>query len=300
MLHISPHFGVLVRGLLGGLILSALAPHVSAQESSRSAAIAKLPGPDAEYRLGPGDVLSIDVFGLEELDRKVRISRDGTISLPLLGTFTLAGLSLRGAEQQISQMLKDGKLVRDPQVSIFVEEFVSSTISVQGAVQNPGGYPLAGNKTLLDMIADAGGLRSDAGEKILVLRRDTAQAQKKIEINIDQLTDQGDLSLNIFLRPGDVIMIPPARDVRVYVTGAVAGPGKVSFLSSEGITVLQAITAAGGPTARANLKNVHILRQLPDGTQKRTKVNVSRIQKGKADDVVLQKNDTVVVGEWFF
>ena len=252
-----------------------------------------------EYRLGPGDVLAIDVFGLDDLDRKVRIARDGSVSLPLLGSFSLADRTLKDAEQLIASMLNERQLVINPQVSIFVEEFVSRVVSVQGAVGRPGVYPLVGNKTLLDLIGEAGGLSQDAGEKILVLRAGNRNGQAKIEIDIEMLSDQGDLSLNIFLLPKDVVMVQHAKELNVYVSGAVARPGAVSFRSSEGISVLQAITAAGGPTPRANLKKVHILRRLPDGTQERVKVSVSKIQKGKADDILLLKNDTVVVGEWF-
>ncbi|MEM7583022.1 MAG: polysaccharide biosynthesis/export family protein [Acidobacteriota bacterium] len=303
-----PRFELMARSLyrwvVGIAIIGvAAAPTVGiagAQEAEPSTPEAPRVGLDTEYRLGAGDVLSVDVFGLEELDRKVRVSRDGTISLPLLGTFPIADLTQRAAEQLIARMLKEGNYVREPQVSIFVEEIVSRTVSIQGAVRNPGSYPLAGRKTLLAVIGEAGGLRQDAGGKILVLRHGVGGDRQRFELDTDQLTIQGDLSLDIELQPADVVMIPAARGVRVYVTGAVERPGKVDYLSNEGITVLQAITAAGGPTARANLKNVHILRQLADGTQDRIKVNVARIQKGKLDDVVLQRNDTVVVGEWFF
>ena len=148
------------------------------------------------------------------------------------------------------------------------------------------------------MIGGAGGLSEDSGGRITVLRSRGGEAQK-IEIDVDALVNQGDLSLNIPLRPGDIVMVPHSKVLRVYVTGAVAMPGAVAFDSSEGITVLQAITAAGGPSTRANMKNVHIIRKLPDGTQQRIKVNLKKIRAGKAEDVALEKNDTVVVGEWF-
>ncbi len=253
----------------------------------------------AEFRIGPGDVLAIDVFGLQELDRKVRVLRDGQISLPLLGTFQVAGLSLGEAELAIARMLSSRNLVRDPQVSIFVEEFVSRAVSLQGAVVRSGAYQLLGNKTLLEMIGEAGGLREDVGREILVLRGQSAGEQQKIAIDVEALVNRGELSLNIPLRPGDIVMVPHAKELRIYVTGAVERPGAVAFNSGDGITVLQAITAAGGPSTRANMRNVHIIRKLADGTQKRIKVNLKKIRAGKAEDVTLERNDTVVVGEWF-
>ena len=253
-----------------------------------------------EYRIGPQDVLSIEVFGLDDLDRKVRVLRDGNISLPLLGSFRVADLTPQEAEAQIARMLEERELINEAQVSIFVEEFVSSSISFQGAVREPGVYPLIGQRTLLEMISEAGGLlRNETGREIIVLRRDTAGQQKRIDINIEKLS-QGDPASNILLEPDDTLLVQEAQRQRVYATGAVRSPGVVEFLGSEGISVLQAGSAAGGPTERANQSKVHIVRRLADGSQKRINLDLKKIRKGKADDVLLIKNDTVVVGEWFF
>lgn len=120
------------------------------------------------------------------------------------------------------------------------------------------------------------------------------------EIDSDLLISQGDAASNIVLAPGNIVMVPQEREFRAYVTGAVVRPGPVEYLSSEGITVLQAITAAGGSTQRANFGSASISRRLADGSPKRIKVNAKRIQRGKATDLLLERNDTVVGGEWFF
>ncbi len=252
-----------------------------------------------EYRVGAGDVLAIDVFGLDEMDRKVRVQRDGKISLPLLGVFSVAGLDLEDAELLIAGMLRDKRLVREPQVSIFVEELLSRAVNVQGAVVKPGVYQLIGSKSLLEVIGEAGGIREDSGARVLVLRREAGE-ERKMDLDLEALVAGDNRSVNIPLLPGDIVMVPFSRRLTVYVTGAVEQPGPVSYQSSDGITVLQAIIAAGGPTPRANLKNVHILRKLPAGGQQKIKANIKKIQSGKMDDVVLERNDTVVVGEWFF
>ncbi len=254
---------------------------------------------DDVFAIGPGDLLQIDFFDLDELDSRVRVLRDGTITLPLLGNFTIAGLTVRKAEQEIADILAERGLATDPQVSIFVEEFVSQSVSVQGAVQRPGVYQLRGNDTLLDVIGQAGGLTGEHGRQIVVLRRAAEGAERRAEIDLARLVEQGDLSLNISLRPGDIVLVPPARQLRVYVTGAVRQPGAFEYSSAEGITVLQAVIAAGGPTERANLRHVRITRLLPDGTKQRIKVNLKRIKRGKDEDLILQENDTVLVGEWF-
>lgn len=304
--HRGWHYGLQPYLFLGLLVLGsrplsaqpAVAP--SPGDSPRGGAELAQQEPSADFRIGPEDVLSIDVFGLDDLDRKVRVLSDGSISLPLLGTFSIAGLTLSETEQKIERMLRDKQLVKAPEVTIFVEEFVSSTVSVQGAVVKPGVYQLIGNKTLLDVLGEAGGIDANSGRMIFILRKASTGEKEWIEIDSERLTDQGDLTLDIPLRAGDVVMVPHAKSFRVYVTGAVERPGPVDFSSSEGITVLQAMTAAGGPTARANLGKVHVIRRLAEGGQERIDVNIKRIRKGRDEDLPLQRNDTVVVGEWFF
>lgn len=253
-----------------------------------------------DIRIGAGDLLRVDVFGLDDLDRKVRVLSNGSISLPLVGNLRVAGLTLAEAEAEIEQILTDKRLVKEPEVSIFVEEFKSRAVSVQGAVVRPGVYQLVGRRSLLDVLGEAGGIDQRGGRSIFVLRPDSAGEKQWIEIDSERLTDQGDLSLDIPLQPGDVVMVPHVKIFRVYVTGAVEKPGPVEFSSGEGITVLQAITAAGGPSARASLGKVHVIRRQEDGSQERINVNIKKIRKGKDPDMALEKNDTVVVGEWFF
>jgi len=248
--------------------------------------------------IGPGDVLEISVLGIEELSRRVRVLGDGTITLPLLGNFQISGLPVKDSEDLIAKMLLAEKLVNDPQVSIFVVESVSGAVSVQGAVQSPGSYDLVGGSTLLEIIGRAGGVTQNRGAKILVVRGSETPNQETLEIDASRLLDEGDVAQNVSLTPGDIVVVPPARRLRVYVTGAVRSPGAVDYLSSEGITVLQAITAAGGPTERANLKKVTIKRRNTDGTEELLPVNAKRIQNGKDPDLPLERNDTVVVGEW--
>jgi polysaccharide export outer membrane protein len=243
-------------------------------------------------------VLEVSVLGIDELSRRVRVLGDGTITLPLLGNFTIAGSTVKGAEELIAGMLSAEKLVNDPQVSIFVVESVSGAVSVQGAVPTPGSYDLLGGNTLLEIIGRAGGVTPNRGAKVLVIRGSETPEQETLEIDAARLFDEGDVTQNVGLQPGDIVVVPVARRLRVYITGAVRSPGAVEYFSSEGITVLQAIIAAGGPTERANLKKVSIKRRHGDGSEEIIPVNAKRIQNGKDPDLPLERNDTVVVGEW--
>ena len=253
------------------------------------------------YTIGKNDVLEIQVFGLDELDIKSRVNQDGTVSLPLLGVVALEGLTVDEAERRIGDLLSEGELIRDPQVSIFVEEFVSRGVAVQGAVRVPGVYQMMGTQTVLDMLGQAGGIDGqNAGEKIFVIRKLDDGSQETLEVDAKRLVELGDTTQNLALRPGDILLVPHERRHRVYVSGAVETPGPIEFSASQGITLLQAVTAAGGPTKRANLSEVTILRTLPDGTQSKIVVNLKKIRKGRAEDYVLQANDTIVLKDWFF
>jgi polysaccharide export outer membrane protein len=255
--------------------------------------------PGSGYRIGPGDVLQLEVFQLDELDSRARVTEDGHVTLPLLGRVQVGGLGLSEAEELIARLLTDGGLIRDPQVSLFVEDFVSSSVSVQGAVERPGVYPLDRGKTLLEAIGDAGGVKSDRGSRILVIRPGAEGEQERMEIDLDSLIVEGDPSANIALQARDIVIVPQLAQAQVYVSGAVNKPGAVEYSSADGITVLQAVTSAGGTDPRANLRNVTIVRRGADGGQERIEVNLKAIKKGKAPDILLKPNDTVIVGEWF-
>lgn len=277
------------------------APAESSTVAAQPAARDELSG---EYRIGPGDLLEVSIFGLDDFDRTVRVLRDGSISLPLLGDLRLSGMTLDEAERTVGGILIERQLVNSPQVTIFVKEYLSRGVSVQGAVERPGVYQMIQQRTLLEILGEAGGLsgreNDRAGQMIFVIRKMSNDRQDRIEIDADQLINQGRADLNLSLFPGDIVLVPFAQKYRIYVSGAVVRPGPVDYLSSEGITVLQAITAAGGPTERGNLGTVKILRRLPDGSETRIAVNVKKIRKGKQEDVPLERSDTVIVGEWFF
>lgn len=253
-----------------------------------------------DYRIGSGDLLKFDVFGIVELQRTARVQADGRVALPVLGRFSISGLTLEEAERQVATMLQRQGLATNPDVFISVEEYRSRGVYVQGAVRAPGIYQVPGGKPLLELLSEAGGLteRNPIGQRILILRPNASGAQDKIEISAEKLLTQGDISLNIPVLPGDMVMVPEPVKFEIFVTGAVSRPGPID--ARGGMTVLQAITAAGGPTPRAKLGNVQVIRRAEDGTQTTLEVDVKAVRKGRAEDVPLEANDTVVVSEWFF
>ena len=122
-----------------------------------------------DYQIGRQDLLEIEVFGVEDLSQVVRVSDDGSITMPLLGRLAVAGLSKTDLQDLIARLLGE-RFVHDPQVTVFVREYESKKVAVSGAVRNPGSYEMLGRKTLLEMISMAGGLDKDLGREIIIFR----------------------------------------------------------------------------------------------------------------------------------
>ncbi len=255
--------------------------------------------PGAARPLGTEDLLEITVFEVPDLNRTVRVGESGAVSLPLVGEIHAAGLTPRELELKIREML-DGTYVRDPHVSVFVQEHGSKKVSVLGAVGKPGVYEMLGPRTLLQVIAQAGGLTQESGAELFVIRASPGGGHDRIPVPIDSLMTSRDPSLNLPIEPGDVVSVPPDRILQIYVDGAVRDPGRIEQAASREITVMQAIAKTGGATERANLKKVLILRRGPSGTKTSFTVNLLRIRSGEELDPVLADGDVVVVAETFF
>lgn len=251
-----------------------------------------------EYLIGADDLLQISVFQLPELNTTVRVSGDGYITLPLLGKVKAGGLTVSQLEERIRYLLSRG-YVNNPQVTVFVKEYHSARVSIIGAVKNPGVYELIGRRTLLELIAAAGGLTDDAG-KTLILIRPSPSGGLKVKVNLKRLIDEGDPSLNYVLSPGDIISIPPDEIIHIYVSGAVNSPGEITFRRSDEPTVLQAIAKAGGLTDKAAKTRIKIIRTTKKGERITIKVNLKDIIKGKKKDIPLLPNDVIIVPESYF
>ncbi|MGH9870457.1 MAG: SLBB domain-containing protein [Candidatus Polarisedimenticolia bacterium] len=254
--------------------------------------------PDAGFVIGPEDLIEVNVFELPELKTTTRVLGDGTISLPLLGVLRAAGLTSQGLEMRLRDLL-EARFLLNPQVSVDVTEHRSSLVSVIGAVSKPGSYEMIGPRTVMQMISEAGGLTKEYGSQILILRR-AAAGSERIELDLEELIIRGNPKLNMAVLPGDIINVPIDRPIYVYVDGAVKNPGQIEGKVSRPITLLQAVARAGGLTERANLRGVHVLRKQADGSQTRIPVDLKDIRKGKADDLLLEEGDVVVIPETFF
>lgn len=252
-----------------------------------------------DYRIGKHDLLEIRVFDLEELDQTVRVSSDGSISVPLLGKLDVAGLTKTELEALIARLLEE-RYVRNPQVIVFVKEYESKKVAVSGAVKNPGTFEMLGQKTLLEMISLAGGLDKDFGREIVIFRQGAEGDTERIPVDLERLVYMADPTLNLALAPGDIVYVPAIEKVRIFVSGAVRNPNLYEVPRSEPVTVLKAVTLAGGTTDRAAEKRVQILRTDENGERVVLEVNLKKIKRGKIEDPILEKDDVVFVPESFF
>ena len=251
------------------------------------------------YRIGPGDLLELKVFQVDELSQTVRVSEDGSITLPLLGRIVIEGLTQEGVVQKLSGLLQ-AKYVKNPQVTIFIKEYKNQQVAVIGAVEKAGSYELVGRKNLLQIISMAGGFSETAGNEIFILREGPDGVTSSVAIDLKDLIVNGNQKLNIPIEPNDVINVPVDREIRVYVMGRVTKPGAVKAKLSEGMTLLQAIADAGGLAEGAKESAVMITRKDKAGKEQKIKVNLKDIIKGKKKDVVLQEGDVVYVPESFW
>jgi polysaccharide export outer membrane protein len=259
-----------------------------------------LPGLDrSDYRIGRQDLLEIKVFDVQELNQTVRVADDGSITMPLLGRLVVGGLTKTDLERTIADLLEE-RYVRDPQVTVFVREYQSKRVAVTGAVKKPDTYEMLGRKTLLEMLSMAGGLDKDLGKEIIIFRRVEDAGTQRIPLDLEQLVYAADPALNLTVEPGDIIYVPTVEKIRIFVTGAVKQPDMYEVPRDEPISVLKAVTLAGGTTDRAAMKRVQIMRSDPGGERVTLVVNLRRVRRGKAEDPLLQKGDIVLVPESFF
>ena len=247
--------------------------------------------PEGRYVLGPDDKIALTVHNHPELTATLTVSREGTVTVPLVGVVEADGRSPAEIELQVAEMLGRSYFV-DPQVDISVAEYRSQWVMVTGAVPVTGRIFLRGGTRLKEVLSEAGGFRETSGEKITISRRREGTEQFEV-VNIDRRDFEAGTA-NPAVRHGDIIDVSKAQFC--YIQGEVRNPSRVPI--ERGTTLLQAITIVGGLTEWADRRTVTILSA--EGGSEARKVNLKRIQANKEPDPVLQGGDIVVVGRRFF
>lgn len=249
--------------LIGVLWLWALSP---AAQHPASAPASTQPAASGDYVIGPKDVISVTIFNEEAMSRpSLTVDAEGTVDMPNIGRVPVAGLTARQVEDALVKRYSGAYLI-NPSISVVVKEFRNMVVYVQGAVKNAGAVELTGNPTLLAALTEAGSFAGDAGSYIIITPAaggegasgptlpDARNVTNQTRVSRDDV-DKG-LASNVRLRAGDTIFVPKAD--RFFVSGEVRTPG--DYVLSEGLTVLQALTLAGGTTDRAARNRMKIKR----------------------------------------
>ena len=260
------------------------------------------------YRIGIGDLLDVRVLNHPEMSRKTRVESGGTIRMPYIDNIPAGCMT----ESQLSQNIaeKYRKYIKNPQVDVFIEEFVSQPpVAVIGAVEKPGRFELRRKVRLIELLTFAGGPKSDkAGHTLHLIRSNekdqcAAPAKEGDTIAIEGAAPQllsfklkdlltGSADANLYVNPGDIISLPEAE--QIFVTGFVIKPG--AFSLNTRITLTQAIGMSGGYMPDADKKKIRLSRQTGESASPITQIiNIEDIQKRKIEDIVLQPNDLIEV-----
>jgi polysaccharide biosynthesis/export protein len=231
-----------------------------------------------DYIIGPGDILEIQIWEHDDLQRKVEVSQEGAFTFPLIDTVQAAGLSVFQLEETMKARLGDGYLVA-PQVSITVSGYHSRKVFLFGAVRKPGAYAIRQKMPLFELIAEAGGLTDKAGHIVKIVRGsdqnklkavslEEASQEEIITLDLRRLSGEGAINAYIYDRDSIYVLDAP----RIYVTGEVKSPGDFPWESD--LTVREAVSLAGGATKRGAVGRTSIIR-LEDGKEREFRPSMS-------------------------
>ncbi|MCS7208510.1 MAG: polysaccharide biosynthesis/export family protein [Fimbriimonadales bacterium] len=251
---------------------------------------------EGAYRLHPEDIIRVHIVGEPEFSvPQIRISRDGRISLPSIGEIQAAGLTPTELEERIRQRFREKRILKDALVAVAILEFHRPRVSVLGFVFRPGTYEFKEGDRITEALSLAGSPNYERA------RLQDAWMQRadgtKIKLDLYRLLYEGDTSLNIDLQDGDTIYVPEETQNRYFVGGQVKRPGLYTW--RPGLTVLDALSQGGWETERARLSQTFVVRQKPDGTRERIRVDMVRLlNKGDmSQNIELQPGDVVYVSE---
>jgi polysaccharide biosynthesis/export protein len=255
--------------------------------------------------LGPDDEITLAAPDIEELDRRVlKVQSDGNISVPMIGPLKAAGLTPAEFQKNLTEALKTQ--FRDPQVSFSSIDIHSKPVSVLGAVNKPGIEQAQGQKSLLEMLSLAGGLRPDAGTVVTVTRHSSdassfpAEVRPTLagnyvvaEIPVSSLMDGTVPANNVPIFPGDVITVPKGR--MVYVVGDVKRSGGFVLGENETLTVIKALSLAEGFDNYADTGHARILRANKNGERTEQVFDFKKLLDGKTEDIALRADDILYI-----
>lgn len=241
--------------------------------------------------IGPGDMLHVQVLDTPELDQHPRVTDGGSIPLIGVGELSVTGLTPAAAAAKIQDRLISKHYMNHPEVTVTVEQYATQNVSVLGQVKLPGAYGITTSRSILSIIAMAGGLTDAADFNITIKRRDASQPPVSYNLS-NNARDAIAADVQVF--PGDTVVVPKAGIA--YVLGDVRKPGGFVMQNNHSqLTALQAVALAGGTAPSAVPSHAKLIRKGPDGKQQEIALNFSAMQKGKHPDMLLEPDDVLYI-----
>ena len=273
----------MARALVAALMVLSAASLSARQQTAQPVAA-------TDYVVGPADVLVITSYDQDDLSGRFAVENDGTFTFPMVGRVSVGGKTLREVEAALEALLVERGFFKNPEITVTVDQYRSQKIFVLGEVRKPGVYTLSGMMRLVEALALADSMLPTAGSEIVIIPasdRGTSTGDKEVtRVDLDDL-ESGQISANMTLHDGDTILVPRAENV--YVFGQVKNPGAYPRQQDD-MTVLQALSLAGGVTDRGATGRIEIVR-LVDGERHEIEVDFG--------DQVLA-GDTIIVPERYF
>ncbi len=248
--------------------------------------LATLTHANGEYGLAPGDLVRITVYGQNDLATETRITEQGTLLFPLIGTVTVDGATAAEVSKRIAKALEGGGFIKNPQVNVVVMEFKGREVSVLGQVNRPGKYPLQKVSRLTDLLALAGGVTPSGADTLVLISSRSGKPERR-EIDLNALFREGAFDLNVEVLNNDILYV--AREPRFYIYGEVQRPG--TYRLEKNMSVVQALSVGGGLTQRGTQKGMVIMRRTAEG-------GMQEVPAALAD--LLQPDDVIFVKESLF
>ena len=255
--------------------------------------------------IGANDGITIVALGADDISKTWRVSGTGDLTLPMAGKIHAAGMTTAQLEQELTSRLKH--YILDPQVTIYISEFRSMTVTVQGAVDKPGRIQTEGQKTLLGVLMMAGGTKSPGSTLTVTreaeygsiplpgVRKDLAGRYTTVELPIRDVSDASSAAANLIMQPEDVVSVSMEQRL-VYIMGEVNRPGAVELVTQDSISIVQVLAVAGGITKTASPGKTAILRRDSEGRYDPAgSVDLKDILAGKSKDKLLIAGDIIVV-----
>ena len=295
--------------LITGLLIGPCSAQKAALRGSASASASGGGGGTllpSDYALGAGDQITISALDAEEISgTPILIGSSGNIDVPLVGRMHVAGLTVEQLQEELKNRLK--KYIKDPQLSVGVTGLRSQPVSIIGAVSSPGVHQLEGRKTLIEMLSIAGGVKAEAGYQVKITRQiewgpiplpsakpDPSGRFSIAEVGLRDITEAKDPEHNILILPHDIISVPRAE--MVYVIGDVTKGGTIVLGDQKEVSVLQALSMAGGLGKTAKPRDAKILRPVAgSATRVEVPVNLKALLAGKGTDISMHPEDILFV-----